>query len=379
MDGFQGREVDVVLFSCVRAASEGGRGGWGTIGFLSDRRRMNVAITRAKRSLIVFGNVKRLASDRTWRALVEHAASLKRLVPGGGGGAGETPTGEALCAQLEAMAKVHPPAAASGTRRERGAMGNSGQEGRDGGGGEHNVDDAPRRKKKIISSQEDKCRLASGSREDCDADAGEQDDVQKKNQTRDMASTNGQLGGDVKSRDRGNRREARDDVRSGKSKKLLGASDSGLRRGAGGDTTGDNSTDTGASTLRREQRADARDRNTASAGNRKGRDTNGGGSGDVERPAKRPREVRSSNDASSNKKASSGSDGDGFNLGGLLGSINSNAAGIASGKEHDFRRGLQGGVVREYCAYKEYEKCYGTVFYAGGVLDCPFYRNYVLM
>ncbi|CAM9822702.1 unnamed protein product, partial [Sphacelaria rigidula] len=83
VDGFQGREVDVVLFSCVRATPAGGGGGRGTIGFLSDRRRMNVAITRAKRSLVILGNVKRLASDRTWRALVEHANSYGKLVPGG--------------------------------------------------------------------------------------------------------------------------------------------------------------------------------------------------------------------------------------------------------------------------------------------------------
>ncbi|CAM9989844.1 unnamed protein product, partial [Hapterophycus canaliculatus] len=87
VDGFQGREVDVVLFSCVRAPASpynaaghggyNGRGGGGSggIGFLADRRRMNVAITRAKRSLIVLGNARRLSSDSTWKALVDHARS----------------------------------------------------------------------------------------------------------------------------------------------------------------------------------------------------------------------------------------------------------------------------------------------------------------
>ncbi|CAN0504253.1 unnamed protein product, partial [Scytosiphon promiscuus] len=95
VDGFQGKEVDIVLFSCVRAPApsynaaghgtydgrRGGGGGGGGIGFLADRRRMNVAITRAKRSLIVLGNARRLSSDSTWKALVDHARSNERLEP----------------------------------------------------------------------------------------------------------------------------------------------------------------------------------------------------------------------------------------------------------------------------------------------------------
>lgn len=344
MDGFQGREVDVVLFSCVRAASAGGGGRWGTIGFLSDRRRMNVAITRARRSLIVFGNVQRLASDRTWRALVEHAASLGRLVPGGG----ENPTGEALCARLEATAEVHPAAATGSSRGETGGMeGNGGNA--EGRGGEQDVNDAPRRKKKIILSQEDERSLSSGGRQDGEANTGKKDDVQMKNQTRDSASANGKPGGDVRARDRDSRREARDGNRAEKTKKPSGASNSRLQRGAGEDTTGDDSTKTTASNLRREQRASVIDRDTKSDGKRRGRDTSGGGSDDVERPPKRVRDIRSDNDTSSDKKVPSGSDEGGFNLGGLLGSIKSTAAGIASGREHEFRRGLQGGMVRVLC------------------------------
>lgn len=47
VDSFQGQERDVIIMSCVRS-----RG----IGFLSDRQRLCVALTRAKHSLILCGN-----------------------------------------------------------------------------------------------------------------------------------------------------------------------------------------------------------------------------------------------------------------------------------------------------------------------------------
>lgn len=47
VDGFQGREKDVAIFSCVRANKERG------IGFVADFRRMNVGITRARASVLV--------------------------------------------------------------------------------------------------------------------------------------------------------------------------------------------------------------------------------------------------------------------------------------------------------------------------------------
>lgn len=54
VDGFQGREKDIVIISCVRASKTG------AIGFLQDERRMNVAITRARGALWICGREQTL-------------------------------------------------------------------------------------------------------------------------------------------------------------------------------------------------------------------------------------------------------------------------------------------------------------------------------
>lgn len=51
VDSFQGRERDVIVFSCTR--TEG-------TGFMANSERLNVALTRAKHSLIIVGNFKSL-------------------------------------------------------------------------------------------------------------------------------------------------------------------------------------------------------------------------------------------------------------------------------------------------------------------------------
>ena len=66
IDGFQGREKEVILFSCVRSNPSQ------RLGFLADHRRLNVAITRARRGLIVVGDERTLGADDTWRAYLQY-------------------------------------------------------------------------------------------------------------------------------------------------------------------------------------------------------------------------------------------------------------------------------------------------------------------
>ena len=71
-DAFQGRESEIIIFSCVRASV--GRG----IGFVSDIRRMNVGITRAKSSLWVLGNTQSLMQGEFWGKLINDAKRRNR-------------------------------------------------------------------------------------------------------------------------------------------------------------------------------------------------------------------------------------------------------------------------------------------------------------
>lgn len=70
VDGFQGREKDVIIFSAVRS-NEGGN-----VGFLSDFRRLNVAMTRARRGFIVVGSSATLRSDPYWCSWIEYVRNL---------------------------------------------------------------------------------------------------------------------------------------------------------------------------------------------------------------------------------------------------------------------------------------------------------------
>ena len=119
VDGYQGREADCVVFSsvrwsvaaifdcmlaCSRPLLNGECAGWqaipyrihrltrrcvpatcllcsnakGRVGFLSDERRLNVAITRPRRGLIVIGHQATLQHDPTWNAWMQWVAAQRR-------------------------------------------------------------------------------------------------------------------------------------------------------------------------------------------------------------------------------------------------------------------------------------------------------------
>ncbi|KAJ6508793.1 SEN1 N terminal-domain-containing protein [Mycena sanguinolenta] len=75
VDGFQGQEKTIIILSCVRSGP-----GLEHASFLSDVRRMNVALTRAKSSLFILGNSPTLSRvSEIWKSIVADARSRQAL------------------------------------------------------------------------------------------------------------------------------------------------------------------------------------------------------------------------------------------------------------------------------------------------------------
>ena len=66
IDAFQGQERDLIYISLVRS------NGKGEIGFLKDYRRMNVAMTRARKKLVVFGDSATIGMDKFYGSFLDY-------------------------------------------------------------------------------------------------------------------------------------------------------------------------------------------------------------------------------------------------------------------------------------------------------------------
>ncbi|NJE05748.1 IGHMBP2 family helicase [Thermococcus sp. M36] len=74
VDGYQGREKEVIVLSFVRSNRRG------ELGFLKDLRRLNVSLTRAKRKLILIGDSSTLSAHPTYKRLVEFVGEKGTVV-----------------------------------------------------------------------------------------------------------------------------------------------------------------------------------------------------------------------------------------------------------------------------------------------------------
>ncbi|MEJ5055302.1 IGHMBP2 family helicase [Sphingobacterium sp. MYb382] len=70
IDSFQGQEKDIIYISLTRS------NGQQQIGFLSDIRRMNVAMTRAKKKLVVIGDSSTIGQHPFYKGLLDYVTSL---------------------------------------------------------------------------------------------------------------------------------------------------------------------------------------------------------------------------------------------------------------------------------------------------------------
>jgi superfamily I DNA and/or RNA helicase len=70
IDGFQGQERDIIYISLVRSNEKG------QIGFLADTRRMNVALTRARKKLVVIGDSATLGQHSFYQSFLDYIEKI---------------------------------------------------------------------------------------------------------------------------------------------------------------------------------------------------------------------------------------------------------------------------------------------------------------
>ncbi|XP_041125705.1 protein ZGRF1-like [Polyodon spathula] len=63
VDAFQGAEKEIIVLSCVRTKQ---------VGFIDSEKRMNVALTRGKRHLLIVGNLHCLRKNKLWERVICH-------------------------------------------------------------------------------------------------------------------------------------------------------------------------------------------------------------------------------------------------------------------------------------------------------------------
>ncbi|XP_058522928.1 protein ZGRF1 isoform X2 [Ochotona princeps] len=68
VDAFQGAEKEIIILSCVRTRQ---------VGFIDSEKRMNVALTRGRRHLLIVGNLACLRKNRLWSRVIQHCEGRK--------------------------------------------------------------------------------------------------------------------------------------------------------------------------------------------------------------------------------------------------------------------------------------------------------------
>ncbi|XP_075056542.1 5'-3' DNA helicase ZGRF1 isoform X3 [Mixophyes fleayi] len=68
VDAFQGAEKEIIILSCVRTRQ---------VGFIDSEKRMNVALTRGKRHLLIVGSLSCLRKNKLWEQVIHHCERQK--------------------------------------------------------------------------------------------------------------------------------------------------------------------------------------------------------------------------------------------------------------------------------------------------------------